>query len=133
MIILNWIKEPKNAILIGIVLAFLSLFAHDRYLKNVINKRDNEIIILNTNINNLKSSIELQNQAIKNMNNDFEKQNKDFYSEYESVQKSNINKKQRIEKQEKYVTPESVKTDADKVNQAKNVYREYIKSRRGVQ
>ena len=132
-LLLGWILQPKNAILTAIVLVFLGLFAHDRYLNHEVKVKEENIVVLNKNINELKASIELQNLAITKMNNDFNIQKEEFNKKYESVQKSNELKIQRIKKQEAYVTPETVKTPEDELIQSKSVFKDYLKNRRGLQ
>lgn len=129
-LILSWIIQPKNAILTVIILAFLGLFAHDRFLNHEVNLKNEEIISLNKNINELKASIELQNQAIKKMNDDFETQKNEFNKSHEDFIKNNKTKIERIKKQDLYVSPAEIKTTTDEVNQGRDLLKEYLKNRK---
>ena len=131
--LIAWIIQPKNAILTAIVLAFLTLFAHDRYLNHEVNKKEEEIVILNKNINDLKASIELQNLAIKNMNNDFEKQKANFESNYNEVKTINKSKLEKIAKKELYVSPPEIKTTTEEVNQGRIILKDFLKDRKALQ
>lgn len=128
-ILLQWIMQPKNAILTAIVVAFLGLFVHDRYLNHEVNSKEQEITVLNGEITNLKTSIDIQNTAIKKMNDDFTKQKSDFDKEYADLQVKNKPKVELIKKQESYVSPVEVKTKSDEYDQSMKLIQQFEQSR----
>jgi septal ring factor EnvC (AmiA/AmiB activator) len=135
---LKWIVQPKNTILILIIVAFLGLLSHDIYLKHIVNKKEEKIQLLNKNIDNLnknindlKSNIELQNQAIKKMNDDFNAQKNAFEKEYSELQNKNKSKIIYIKKQTDYVSPENVKTQQDELDESRKLINDFLFNRRG--
>ena len=125
---LSWIIQPKNAILTAIILAFLTLFAHDRYLQHEVNVRDENIVILNNNISELKASIELQNLSIKKINEDFEIQKNNFEKEYKDLEEKNKSKISYIKKQSEYQSPK----DINEVDATRKVFNDFKNMRLGV-
>ena len=125
---LSWIIQPKNAILTAILVAFLTLFAHDRHLNHEVNVRDENIANLNKNISDLKASIDLQNLAIKKMNNDYVQQKNDFEKQLTDTQNINQPKIKYIEKQQSYTSPVNVQ----EVDATHQVFDDFLKNRKGV-
>ena len=125
---LSWIIQPKNAILTAVLVAFLTLFAHDRYLNHEVNVRDENIANLNKNISDLKASIDLQNLAIKKMNNDYVQQKNDFEKQLTDTQNINQPKIKYIEKQQSYTSPVNVQ----EVDATHQVFDDFLKNRKGV-
>ena len=125
---LSWIIQPKNAILTAVLVAFLTLFAHERYLNHEVNVRDENIANLNKNISDLKASIDLQNLAIKKMNNDYVQQKNDFEKQLTDTQNKNQPKIKYIEKQQSYTSPVNV-LEVDATHQ---VFDDFLKNRKGV-
>lgn len=125
---LSWIIQPKNAILTAVLVAFLTLFAHDRYLKHEVNVRDENIANLNKNISDLKESIDLQNLAIKKMNDDYIQQKNDFEKQLTDTQNKNQSKIKYIDKQQNYTSPVNVQ----EVDATHQVFDDYLKNRKGV-
>ena len=125
---LSWIIQPKNAILTAIILAFLTLFAHDRYLQHEVNVRDENIANLNKNISDLKASIDLQNLAIKKMNDDYVQQKNDFEKQLTDTQNKNQSKIKYIDKQQNYTSPVNVQ----EVDATHQVFDDFLKNRKGV-
>ena len=125
---LSWIIQPKNAILTAILVAFLTLFAHDRYLNHEVNVRDENIANLNKNISDLKASIDLQNLAIKKMNDDYVQQKNDFEKQLTDTQNKNQSKIKYIDKQQNYTSPVNVQ----EVDATHQVFDDFLKNRKGV-
>lgn len=125
---LSWITQPKNAILTAVLVAFLTLFAHDRYLKHEVNVRDENIANLNKNISDLKASIDLQNLAIKKMNDDYVQQKNDFEKQLTDTQNKNQSKNKYIEKQQNYISPVNV----PEIDATHQVFDDFLKNRKGV-
>ena len=127
-LLLSWIIQPKNAILTAILVAFLTLFAHDRYLNHEVNVRDENIANLNKNISDLKASIDLQNLAIKKMNDDYVQQKNDFEKQLTDTQNKNQSKIKYIDKQQNYTSPVNVQ----EVDATHQVFDDFLKNRKGV-
>lgn len=121
----SFFSQFKIYVYIAILMAFLGLFAHDRYLSHIIDKKEQEIIVLNKNISDLKSSIDLQNASIKNMNADFEKQIADFKLKEEEIKKQNKKDLDYIKKQATYTRPKGM----NECEATKKVLSDYIDDR----
>ena len=128
-ILLQWIIQPKNAILSGLLVLVLGLTVHDRYLSYKVDSKIEEIGILQGQIINLKNGIQIQNNSIKKMNEDYELQKTDFEKKYSELQVKNKVKIDSIKKNDNYVSPTSVITKIDEYEESMRLIKENDKER----
>lgn len=128
-IFLQWVLQPKNAIITALSVLLLVLGGYNKYLKYESNKQEITINSLNKEVFNLKSNIQLQNDSIKKMNDSFELQKQEFEKNYKDLQVKNKSKIESIKKQEIYVSPANVITTTDEVNESRKLIQDFKNGR----